>query len=282
MGQTRTKVIETTIDPEKLKKLEGLEKNLPTARQGQAVETKDKKGEIRPPKVRSRRYKGLLDLIDKTKEYSADEAIEIILKTATTKFNSSIEAHINLGLSADKSEHQVRTLVSLPHKTGKKIKILIFTSKNKDEIKKLGAEIGTESALKQIEAGKIAADKIIADSTWMPKLAKVAKILGPKGLMPNPKSGTVTDEPLKTINEFSGGKVELKTEKLPIIHVQIGNVSFKTNHLKENLVAIISAINAARPEGFKKGLIKTIYLSSTMGPSVKIDPTTITKEETKS
>lgn len=282
MGQTRTKVIETTIDPEKLKKLEGLEKNLPAGRQDQAVETKDKKGGIRPPKIRSRRYKGLLDLIDKSKKYSADEAIEIILRTATTKFNSSIEAHINLGLSADKSEHQIRTLVSLPHKTGKKVKVLIFTSKNKDEIKKLGAEIGTESTLKQIETGKIDTDKIIADSTWMPKLAKVAKILGPKGLMPNPKSGTVADEPLKAVKEFSSGKVELKTEKLPIIHVQIGNVSFKANRLKENLVAIVSAINAARPEGFKKGLIKTIYLSSAMSPSVKVDPTTITKEETKS
>ena len=238
MGQTRTKIIEPTTDPEKLKKLEELEKNLPASRPGQAVETKDKKGKIRPPKVRSRRYKGLLDLIDKTKEYSADEAIEIILKTATTKFNSSIEAHINLGLSADKSEHQIRTLVSLPHKTGKKVKILIFNSENKDEIKKLGAEIGTESTLKQIEDGKINSDKIIADSTWMPKLAKVAKILGPKGLMPNPKSGTVADDPLKTIKEFSGGKVELKTEKLTIINVQIGNLSFKANHMKENLVTI--------------------------------------------
>jgi large subunit ribosomal protein L1 len=277
MGQTRTKVVETAIDTEKLKKLEELEKK-PAAK----VATEERKEKARPPKVRSRRYKGLLDLIDKSKEYPADEAIEIILKTATTKFDSSVEAHINLGLSADKSEHQVRTLVSLPHRTGKKVKILIFTSKNKDEIKKLGAEVGTESTLKQIEAGKIDADKIIADSTWMPKLAKVAKILGPKGLMPNPKSGTVTDGPLKTIKEFSGGKVELKTEKFPIIHVQIGSVSFKTNQLKENLEAVISAINAARPEGFKKELIKTIHLSSTMGPSLKVNPALDTKEETKS
>jgi large subunit ribosomal protein L1 len=276
MGQTRTKVVETAVDTEKLKKIEEVEKK------STAATEPEKKGKVRPPKVRSRRYKGLLDLIDKSKEYPADEALEIILKTAKTKFDSSVEAHINLGLSADKSEHQIRTLVSLPHKTGKKVKILIFTSKNKDEIKKLGAEIGTESTLKQIETGKIDTDKIIADSTWMPKLAKVAKVLGPKGLMPNPKSGTVTDEPLKTVKEFSGGKVELKTEKFPIIHVQIGNVSFKTNQLKENLEAVISAINTARPEGFKKGLIKTVYLSSSMGPSIKVTPASTSKVETKS
>ncbi len=276
MGQTRTKVVETAIDTEKLKKTEEVGKKSTAA-----IEP-EKKGKVRPPKVRSRRYKGLLDLIDKSKEYSAEEAIEIIQKTATTKFDSSVEAHINLGLSAEKSEHHIRTLVSLPHKTGKKISILIFTSKNKDEIKKLGAEVGTESTLKQIEAGKIDSDKIIADSTWMPKLAKVAKILGPKGLMPNPKSGTVTDDPLKTVKEFSGGKVELKMEKSPIIHIQIGHASFKKEALKENLEAVISAINAARPEGFKKALIKTIYLSATMGPSIKVNPATTRKEETKS
>lgn len=277
MGQTRTKVIETALDTEKLKKIEEIEKK--PAKKTKGAEKKDK---AHAPKVRSRRYKGLLDLIDKSKEYSAEEAIEIIQKTAKTKFDSGVEAHINLGLSADKSEHQIRTLVSLPHKTGKKVKILIFTSKNKDEIKKLGAEVGTESTLKQIEAGKIDADKIIAESAWMPKLAKVAKILGPKGLMPNPKSGTVADEPLKAIKEFSGGKVELKLEKSPIIHIQIGSASFKKEALKENLEVVISAINAARPEGFKKALIKTVYLSATMGPSIKVNPAATSKEETKS
>jgi large subunit ribosomal protein L1 len=277
MGQTRTKVVETAVEPDKLKKIEELEK-----KPVEKVAVVEKKEKARPPKVRSKRYKELLDLIDKSKVYSAAEAVEILQKTANAKFDSSFEAHINLGLSAEKSEHQIRTLVSLPHKVGKKIKILVFTNKNKEEIKKLGAEIGTETSLKEIEKGKVGYDKIIADSDWMVKLAKVAKILGPKGLMPSPKSGTVTDEPLKTVKEFSGGKVELKTEKFPIIHVQIGGAGFKPNQIKENLEAVISAINEAKPEGFKKSLIKSVYISSTMGPSIKVDPTSIGKEENKS
>jgi large subunit ribosomal protein L1 len=276
MGQTRTKVVETAVDPDKLKKLEELEKK-PAAK----TEVAEKKEKTRPPKVRSKRYKGLLDLIDKSKVYPATEAVEILQKTANAKFDSSFEAHVNLGLSAEKSEHQIRTLVSLPHKVGKKIKILIFTNKSKEEIKKLGAEIGTETSLKEIGKGKVDYDKIIADSTWMPKLAKVAKVLGPKGLMPNPKSGTVTEEPLKTVKEFSGGKVELKTEKFPIIHVQIGGAGFKPSQIKENLETVMSAINEAKPEGFKKALIKSIYISSTMGPSIKVDPISIGKEEDK-
>ena len=266
MGQTRTKVVETAIDPEKQKKIEGFEKKSP-----ETAEVKEKQKKTKPQKVRSKRYKQSLTLIDNSKIYPVSEAIETIKKTADTKFNSSIEAHINLGLSTDKADHQVRTLVSLPHKTGKVAKLLVFTNKNNEEIKKLSAKIGTETTLKEIEKGKVEFDKIIADSAWMPALARVAKVLGPKGLMPNPKSGTVTDDPLSAVKEFSSGKVELKSEKFPIIHVQIGNSSFKEDQLKENLTSIISAIYSARPEGFKKELIKTIYLSSTMGPSIKVE-----------
>ena len=280
MGQTRTKVVETAIDPEKQRKIEELGKKSP-----ETAEIKEKQKKTKPQKVRSKRYKQSLTLIDNSKIYPMGEAIETIKKTADTKFDSSIEAHINLGFSADKADHQIRTLVSLPHKTGKVAKLLVFTNKNKEEIKKLGAEIGTETTLKEIEKGKVEfdnlsgaritkleeIDKIIADSAWMPALAKVAKVLGPKGLMPNPKSGTVTDDPLSAVKEFSSGKVELKSEKSPIIHVQIGNSSFKENQLQENLTSIISAIYSARPEGFKKELIKTIYLSSTMGPSIKVE-----------
>lgn len=283
MGQTRTKVIETAIEPEKQKKIEVLEKNLPAGRQGQtvAIETKEKKKKIRPQKVRSSRYKQSLSLIDKSKEYSLGEAIDVIQKTATTKFDGSVEAHINLGLSADKQEHQIRTSIILPHPTspkasrGKSIKILVFTDKNKEAIKKLGAEVGSEATLKEIEAGKVGFGKIIADPTWMPRLAKVAKILGPKGLMPNPKSGTTTDDPASALKEFSKGKMELRTEKYPIIHAQIGKSSFTPKQLQENLQAVISAVTTARPEGFKKGLIKSVYLSSTMGPSVKVVPASI-------
>ena len=153
--------------------------------------------------------------------------------------------------------------------------MVVFSSKQKEEIKKLGAEIGTETTLKEIEAGKVKFDKIIADSTWMPKLAKVAKVLGPKGMMPNPKSGTVTDDPVSTLKEFSKGKMELKTEKFPVIHLQIGKVSFKPSQLKENYEAVINVIHTARPEGFKKALIKSAYLCTTMGPSIKIQTSSL-------
>ena len=269
MGKIRTKVIETAIEPEKLKKIEEVEKE-PTA-----TTVKEEKRPQKPPRQRGKRYKSLVDSIDRTKEYPADEAIKKVLETATTKFDASIEAHINFGLQPDKSEHQIRTLVTLPHRVGKKIKILVFTSKNTAEIKKLGAEVGTESTLKAIESEKVEFNKIIADSTWVPKLAKVAKVLGPRGLMPNPKSGTVTDNPLATVKEFAQGRIELKTEKFPIIHTQIGKASFTEKQLLENLQALISALNAARPEGLKKDFIKSAYLSSTMSPSIKVDPTSI-------
>ncbi|OGY21397.1 MAG: 50S ribosomal protein L1 [Candidatus Woykebacteria bacterium GWB1_45_5] len=236
----------------------------------------------------------MLELIDKSKAYPAEEAIELVKKTANTHFDATIEAHVNLGLSAEKSEHQIRTSLTLPHPSpkasgGKPIKILVFTDKNKEEIKKLGAEIGTDENLKEIEKGKIdfvdssgtriakleEIDKIIADTSWMPKLAKVAKILGPKGLMPNPKAGTVTEDPVAAVKEFSGGRMELRMEKSPIIHITIGKASLDNQKLKENLAALINAIRSARPEGFKKELIKSVYLSSTMGPSVKVDPSTL-------
>jgi len=275
VGKVRTKVIETAIEPEKLEKIEKLEEVVEEkpVEAKTAREIKQKKaGE---PKKRSNRYKELLALVDKTKSYPAEEAIELVKKTAKTNFDATIEAHINLGLSAEKSEHQIRTSVTLPHSVGKKLKILVFTDKNKEEIKKLGAEIVNEENIAEIEKGKVNFDKIVADPSWMPKLAKVAKILGPKGLMPNPKAGTVAEDPAAAVKEFSGGRMELRMEKSPIIHTSIGKASLDNQKIKENLTALINAIRAAKPEGFKKELIKSVYLSSTMGPSVRIDHTTI-------
>ncbi len=280
MGKVRTKVIETAIEPEKLKQIEELEKSLIfSGEESEAAPPKEKKVEKkgREPKQRSKRYRELLSLIDKSTVYSAQEAIEIVKKTANNRFDPTIETHINLGLSPTKQEHKIRTVVSLPHPTsgGKKMKILVFTDKNADKIKELGFRIGTDSTLKEIEEGKINFNKIIADSSWMPKLAKLAKVLGPKGLMPNPKNNTLAEDPLVTLGEFSKGKTELAMETSPIIHISIGKASLEDKKLLENLTAIITAVRAAKPEGFKKELIKSIYLSSTMGPSVKVDPSSI-------
>jgi len=270
MGQQRQKIIETAIEPEKAKQLEK-----ETAKIGVKTTAKVKE---RPPKLRSRRYKGLLYFIDKAKSYSSEEAVDILKKSANTKFDQSVEVHINLNFQKDKGEHQIRTNITLPHqfknektKAGKKTKVLVFTSREVDEIKNRGADIGNDATLKEIGSGKVEYDKIIADSSWMPKLAKVAKILGPKGLMPNPKSGTVTNDPLTILSDFSKGKLELRTEKLPIIHAKIGKISFDKMSLIENFNALIDAVKSAKPEGFKRPLFKSIYLSSTMGPSIKVD-----------
>jgi large subunit ribosomal protein L1 len=279
MGKVRTKVMETAIEPEKSEKTEKLEEvqEKPTETASVKTDTEGKKKKTRPPKKRSTRYKELLKLIDKSKSYPVEEAIELVEKTTNTSFDSTIEVHINLGLSAEKSEHQIRVDVTLPHSTqsktskNKPTNILVFTDKNKEEIKKLGAEIGTDEHLKEIEKGKIEFSKVIAEPSWMPKLAKVAKILGPKGLMPNPKSGTVAEDTLGAIKEFSQGKTELRMEKSPIIHTNIGKVSLEPQKLKENLSALVVAIRAAKPEAFKKELIKSVYLSSTMGPSIRVD-----------
>ena len=275
MGQTRTKVIDADIEEPKLKKIEEIEKNLPADKQDRVTTGPGKGKKAGKPKTRSNRYKQSVDLIDKSRLQPLDTAIDLIQKTATTKFDSSIEAHINLSLSSEKSDHQIRVATSLPHQLGKKIKLLVFSSKNHAELKKLGAEVGSEKSLKEIESGKIFFNKIIADPSWMPKLAKVAKVLGPKGLMPNPKSGTVAEDTVAAAKEFSAGKLELRTEKFPIVHTIIGKSSFKPNQIGENLKAVLSSIQAARPEGFKKELIKSVYLSSTMGPSVKIDPSSL-------
>jgi large subunit ribosomal protein L1 len=293
MGKVRTKVFETAIEPEKVEKIEKAKENLPArpagwpaGRQGPEtapakIDVEGKKKKTRPPKKRSSHYKELLNLLDKSKLYPVEEAVELIKKMANATFDPTVEAHINLGLSAEKSEHQIRVNITLPHpitpkaSASKPIKILVFTDKNKEEIKKLGVEIGTDETLKEIEKGKIEFSKIIADPSWMPKLAKVAKILGPKGLMPNPKAGTISEDPAAAVKEFSGGRMELRMEKSPIIHISIGKASLDNQKIKENLVALISAIRAAKPEGFKKELIKSIYLSSSMGPSVKVDPSTL-------
>ena len=286
MGQQRNKVIETAVDLEKLEKADK------EAQKKGAVSNREKPKESKPKK-RSRNYTSSLYLIDKTKQYSPKEAISILKKTATTKFESTFEAHVNLNFSKDKTDQQIRTSLSLPHpissRKNVRSRMVVFTSKNTDEIKKLGAVIGNQATLKEIEKGKIdfvdstgekvsrleEVDKIISDPTWMPKLALVAKILGPKGLMPSPKSGTVTDDPISTLKEFAKGKTEIRTENYPIIHTKIGKSRFEEQKLEENFEALIKTIRENKPENFKRDLFRSIYLSSTMGPSVRIDLSSI-------
>lgn len=279
MGKVRTKVIETALEPEKVKEIEKLEHPSfeDAAKEIQAPEAgtpkAEEKTEVKKGKARYRsvRYKKLTELIDPTKNYPLNEAVELVKKTAATKFEEKVEAHINLNLQADKQEHQIRTHLSLPKGIAKKQKIVVFSDLSEEEIKKAGAEKGTEATLKEIEAGKITFDKALAEPSWMPQMAKVAKVLGPKGLMPSPKSGTVTDKPLATVAEFVKGRTEIRTEKNPVIHTVVGSNGFSEKELEDNLKALVEVVRTAKPEGLKKQLIKSLYLKSTMGPSIRVD-----------
>ena len=274
MGRPRIKVIDTAIELEKIEKK--VEKKLEISTEGEekiskqagAVKKTTPKERFQKKVSHSARYKSLLSLIDKNKEYPILQALDLVKKTTSTKFDSSIEIHINLNIDPTKSEQLIRKTINLPNGSGKTIRVLVFGG-NLKELKNLGADIGTESSLEQIENGKINTDKIIATPDWMPKLAKVAKILGPKGLMPNPKSGTVTENPEKIVKDLQGGMIEVKTEKAPVIHTIVGKATLTEDKLEENLRTLISEIQRSKPEGLKKPLIKSIYLSSTMGPSVK-------------
>lgn len=285
MGRPKVKNIESDFDLEKVV----LPEDLPAGRQELAdlpvlddkaeeiltKEVKAKSKKAKPEKIEkkkpSKRYSEISKQVEKSKTYSLTEAVELIKKTATTKFDSSIEAHVNLRIDPGKQEQQIRTTTTLPHGNGKKVKVLVFGAKDSKAIKDSGALVGDEETLGEIEKGKIDFDKVVATPEWMPKLAKVAKVLGPKGLMPNPKSGTVSAEPEKVVKELSSGLIEIKTENSPIIHAVIGKASFKNQDLEVNITSLIEAIKAAKPSEVKKELIASIFLTSSMGPSIKVD-----------
>jgi large subunit ribosomal protein L1 len=280
MGRPKIKVMDNALDIEKVKleepqelpELSGNAEEKLTKDLKTATASKKSSGKEKPSKyTRSKRFLESEKLIEKGKEYTLSEAVDLVKKTSKVKFDAAIEAHINLRIDPEKQEQQMRTTTQLPHGTGKKVRILVFGAKDSKAIKDLGAEVGTEDTLGEIEKGKISFDKVVATPDWMPKLARVAKVLGPKGLMPNPKSGTVTPDPEKTVSGLGSGLVEIKTENSPIIHVGVGKVSFKETELEANVKALVEAVKAAKPSEVKKELVKSVYLTSSMGPSVKID-----------
>ena len=208
------------------------------------------------------------------KAYPLEAAIKLVKESSYASFDATVEAHINLGLESDKTKYQVRVPVTLPYGTGKKVRILVF-AKGKEAQAALDAgadEIGDEATIEKIATtGKAPFNAVAATPEFMPKLAKIARILGPSGLMPSPKSGTVIDKPAEIVAQLKKGRVELKTENQPIIHTVIGKVSFPEKNLVENLKAIVEELNRIRPAKASGEYIKSIYLKSTMGPSVRVD-----------
>lgn len=221
----------------------------------------------------SRRHK---ENIEKTKNkiYSdLNEAIKILKETATTKFTESVELHANLNIDPKYADQQLRTTVTLPHGVGKQIRIAVLTNDESfDEAKNAGADIvGNNQLIEDITKGNINFDLLIATPDMMPKLAKLGRVLGPKGLMPSPKSGTVSSTLNATITEFKKGKFEYKADKTGIVHVNFGKSNFPENQLSENLKALYSSIEKNRPSGVKGKYFKSLFICTSMGPSIKLD-----------
>ncbi|MCS7233350.1 MAG: 50S ribosomal protein L1 [Synergistetes bacterium] len=230
---------------------------------------------------RGKRYLALKDIIEKGKLYSSKEGISLVKKLANAKFNESIDVAIRLGVDPRHADQQVRGTALLPHGTGKEKKVLVFAQGEKaEEAKSAGADyVGGLELIEKIQnEGWIDFDATIATPDMMRHVSRLGKILGPRGLMPSPKAGTVTNDVGMAVKEIKSGRIEFKVDRYGIVHATIGKASFSENQLYENFQALLSAIIKAKPPAAKGQYIKSIAISPTMGPSVKIDPNIAQKE----
>ena len=220
-----------------------------------------------------KKYNTAIKNIDITKQYKLEEAIEIVRKSAYTKFDETVDLAVNLGVDPKKSDQMVRGTVVLPHGIGKKVRVLAFVKGEKaKEAADAGADyVGAEDFIEKINGGWLEFDKAVATPDLMGMVSKLGKILGPRGLMPNPKTGTVTFDIGKAVKEIKAGKVDYKTEKAGIVHVSIGKVSFDSQKLYENAKTVLDAIIKAKPASSKGKYFKKLSVSSTMGIGVLVD-----------
>ena len=221
----------------------------------------------------SRRYKENLKRTGKEIYSNVEEAITVLKETATTKFVESVELHANLNIDPKYADQQLRTTVTLPNGIGKQIIIAVLTNEeNFPEAESAGADIiGNDELIEKITQGNISFDLLIATPNMMPKLAKLGRVLGPKGLMPSPKSGTVSSNLTSTLTEFKKGKFEYKADKTGIVHVNFGKSDFTKTQLIENLEALYKSIEQNRPSGVKGKYFKSLFICTSMGPSIKLD-----------
>ena len=223
-----------------------------------------------------KRYSEAAKLIEKTKTYDLEEAVALVKKTASAKFDETIEAHFRLGVDGRHADQQVRGAVVLPHGTGKTVKVLVFAKGNKvDEALAAGADYagGDELVPKIQNEGWLDFDVVVATPDMMGVVGHLGRVLGPKGLMPNPKAGTVTMDVTKAINDIKAGKIEYRLDKSNIIHVPIGKASFTEEQLTDNFQTLIDAVVKAKPAAAKGQYIKSLVVASTMGPGVKLNVT---------
>ena len=225
----------------------------------------------------SKRYSNNFEKINRDKEYSLDEAVELLTSFSPPKFDESIEVAVNLGVDPKHADQIVRGTVALPNGIGKDIKVLVFAKDNlAEEAKKAGADfVGSDDMVEKVKGGWTGMDVVVATPDMMAEVGKLGKILGPRGLMPNPKTGTVTMDIAKAVTEVKAGKIEFRVEKNGIIHNSIGKVSFSKGKIVENARVFIEAILKARPQAAKGTYMKKVTIASTMGPGIKLDKSSI-------
>ncbi len=230
---------------------------------------------IARPKIerRGKKYQEKAKLVEKGKVYSLKDALELATKTSPVKFDATVEAHVRLGVDPRQADQNIRATVVLPHGNGKTVRVAVFAPL--DEAKKAlaaGADIAEdEEFLKRLEKGEIAFDVLIATPAYMPKLGKFARLLGPKGLMPNPKAGTVTTDIEKAVKESKAGKVEYRVDRQSIIHIGLGKTSFGQDKLLENANTFIESLKSHRPGSLKGSYVKSIFITTTQGPSIPVE-----------
>jgi len=247
------------------------------ARKAETKTTEEKKKGAAPivrPKIerRGKKYQAAAKLVEKGKIYNLNEAIDLAIKTSPVKFDASVEAHVRLNVDPRQADQNIRTTLVLPNGNGKTVKVAVFAPL--DEVKKAkaaGADIAEdEEFLKRLEKGTIDFDVLISTPAYMPKLGKFARLLGPKGLMPNPKAGTVTTDIEKAVKEAKAGKVEYRVDKQSIVHIGLGKVSFGPEKLLENANVFFDSLKAQKPASLKGNYVKSVFVTTTMGPSIAV------------
>ena len=224
---------------------------------------------------RGKKYVEAAKLVDRTVQYDPAEAIDLVKKTAVAKFDETIEAHIRLGVDGRHADQQVRGAVVLPHGTGKKVKVLVFAKGDKvEEAQAAGADyVGGQELVPKIQnEGWLDFDVVVATPDMMGVVGRLGRVLGPKGLMPNPKAGTVTMDVTKAINDIKAGKIEYRLDKTNIIHVPVGKASFTEEQLADNFHTLMGAIVKAKPAAAKGQYLRSVTITSTMGPGIKLNP----------
>lgn len=226
------------------------------------------------PLGRGKKYKGAREKVDRTKLYELEEAVKLLKESSFTRFDETVDIAVRLGVNPRHADQMVRGAVQLPHGTGKETKVLVFAKgeKEKDAINAGADFVGAEDLVDKISKGWLEFDKAIATPDMMGMVGKIGKILGPRGLMPNPKMGTVTFNVAEAVTDLKKGKIEFKVDKTGIIHTAVGKISFMAEKLVDNVVSIIDAVIKLKPSTSKGVYLKSIVISSTMGPGIKINP----------